>query len=88
MLVQPFCVINFREESISVHETLSCVILTDGQIYFKNFVVFTRQDFKVCLPIFQYKYERNLSTMHPAKISFKLLKDTTLISLKGICYGI
>ena len=40
---------------------------------------------KVCLAIFQYKHERNLNTMHPAKISFKLLKDTTLISLKGIC---
>ena len=34
--------------------TLYFIMLKNGQTYFKNLAVFTPQDFKVCLAIFQH----------------------------------
>ena len=48
--------------------TLYCIMLKNGQTYFKNLAVFTPQDFKVCLAIFQhyainrkYEYTENMN---------------------------
>ena len=61
--------------SSTVQSTLSCILLKNGQTYFKNPAVFTPQGAKAFLVIFNIMHERiNTSLTHAKHIRQSLLR--------------